>query len=304
MPNYGTITPMYCKLFTSLYQGTLRGKSDEILVFTNLLAHCDAEGYVDKHWRAISEEVGLSEERVKAALLLLESPDPESRSPAEEGRRITRIDDHRAWGWQVTNYVKYRELKTLEDRRVQNREAQRRWREKHQNAEAEVSNGNQRKQSSATPSTSISYSPFSKGSMRGFDEFWKVYPKKKNKGDAEKAWKRLPDVLLTDILTAITRQCKTEQWQEAGGQYIPYPASWLNAKGWLDEVNVTVTSLKSPPKPTPFERSVAEAKAYLNGQTLDIQTRGQIEFLRQLSESAILAYFSESERGKIASILK
>ena len=45
---------MYCKLFASLYQGTLRGQSDEILVFTNLLANCDRDGYVDKHFRAIA----------------------------------------------------------------------------------------------------------------------------------------------------------------------------------------------------------------------------------------------------------
>ena len=32
---------MYVKLFSSLYQGTLRGRSDEILVFTNLLAYAD-----------------------------------------------------------------------------------------------------------------------------------------------------------------------------------------------------------------------------------------------------------------------
>ena len=41
------MTFMYCKLFASLYQGTLRGKSHEILVFTNLLAHADAEA--DRH---------------------------------------------------------------------------------------------------------------------------------------------------------------------------------------------------------------------------------------------------------------
>ena len=70
---------MYCKLFASLYQGTLRGKSHEILVFTNMLAHADAEGCVDKHFRAIADEVGLSVDEVKEAVENLESPDPESR---------------------------------------------------------------------------------------------------------------------------------------------------------------------------------------------------------------------------------
>lgn len=108
----------------------MRGCSDEILVFTNLLAHAGPTGVVDKHWRAISEETGLPRERVEAAILNLEAPDPESRSPENEGRRITRIDEHRAWGWKVVNYAKYRAIRNEEDRREQNRLAQERWRNK------------------------------------------------------------------------------------------------------------------------------------------------------------------------------
>lgn len=122
---------MYAKLFSSLYQGTLRGCADEILVFTNLIAHADATGLVDKHWRAISEETGISEERVKAAIANLEAPDPESRSPEMEGRRIVPLDEHRAWGWHIVNHGKYRAIRNEDDRREQNRLAQQRWRDKH-----------------------------------------------------------------------------------------------------------------------------------------------------------------------------
>lgn len=108
---------MYAKLFSSLYQGTLRGRSNEILVFTNLLAHCDKEGYVDKHFRAIAEETGITQDDVKTAIAILEQPDEESRSPEAEGRRIVRIDDHRAWGWQVVNFLKYRGIRDEEARR-------------------------------------------------------------------------------------------------------------------------------------------------------------------------------------------
>lgn len=130
---------MYVKLFTSIYQGTLRGNSHGLLVFTNLLAHADKYGVVDIHPRAISEEVGISVEQVKAALLDLEAPDEESRSPENEGRRIVRIDEHRAWGWQIVNYLKYRQIRDEEDRREQNREAQARWREKNKPASSGVS---------------------------------------------------------------------------------------------------------------------------------------------------------------------
>lgn len=121
---------MYAKLFASLYQGTLRGCSDEILVFTNLIAHADSTGMVDKHFRAIAEETGLDIERVKAAIANLEAPDPESRSPEMEGRRIVKLDEHRVWGWQIVNHGKYRAIRSEEDRREQNRIAQAKWREK------------------------------------------------------------------------------------------------------------------------------------------------------------------------------
>ena len=84
---------MYCKLFASLYQGTLRGRSHEILVFTNLMAHASKDGYVDKHFRAIAEETGLTIDEVKAAIVTLESPDEESRSPAANGARLRRMED-------------------------------------------------------------------------------------------------------------------------------------------------------------------------------------------------------------------
>jgi uncharacterized phage protein (TIGR02220 family) len=122
---------MYCKLFASLYQGTLRGKAHEILVFTNLLACCDQEGCVDKHFRSIADEVGLTVEEVKVAIQNLESPDPESRSQECDGARIVRLQIHRNWGWKVVNYLKYRAIRNEEDRREQNRRAQAVFRARH-----------------------------------------------------------------------------------------------------------------------------------------------------------------------------
>ena len=121
---------MFVKLFASMYEGTLRGRSDELLVFTNLLAHSDQYGVVDRHWRAISDETGLPIDRVKEAIKTLSSPDKESRSSTMEGRRIYCFDGHREWGWKIVNYGKYRAIRSEEDRKEQNRLAQERWRNK------------------------------------------------------------------------------------------------------------------------------------------------------------------------------
>ena len=79
---------------------------------------------MDKHFRAIAEETGITVEEVKSAIAVLERPDIESRSPDSEGRRIVRIDDHRTWGWQVVNFLKYRGIRDEETRRETWRKSQ------------------------------------------------------------------------------------------------------------------------------------------------------------------------------------
>lgn len=71
----------------------------------------------------------------------------------------------------------------------------------------------------------------------GFESFWKIYPKRKNKGQAEKAWQKLKPTpeLIDQICAAIAVAKTTPDWQKQNGQFVPYPATWLNAKGWLDD---------------------------------------------------------------------
>jgi hypothetical protein len=130
---------MYAKVFSSLFDGSLRGRAHPILVFINLLASADRDGTVDKHWRAIAQEVGLTEVETKDALAELEAPDPESRTPADEGRRIVRVSDTRTWGWRIVNHAKYRAIRSEEDRREQNRVAQAARRSKSKCADSQQS---------------------------------------------------------------------------------------------------------------------------------------------------------------------
>jgi hypothetical protein len=81
-------------------------------------------------------------------------------------------------------------------------------------------------------------SPFkSRRQEQLFDEFWAEYPKKRSKGQAEKTWVKLkPDEQLFEaIMTGLKRAKTSVDWAKNGGQYIPYPSTWLNAKGWEDE---------------------------------------------------------------------
>ena len=70
-----------------------------------------------------------------------------------------------------------------------------------------------------------------------FDRFWTCYPKKRAKADAEKAWAKLgPDAAQADrIVDAVEAFKGTSDWLKDGGQYIPYPATWLNGRRWEDD---------------------------------------------------------------------
>lgn len=70
-----------------------------------------------------------------------------------------------------------------------------------------------------------------------FDQFWSAYPRKAAKGDALKVWLRLKvdDAMLAQILAAVEAQKSSDQWRRNGGQFVPYPATWLNGQRWQDE---------------------------------------------------------------------
>ena len=76
---------------------------------------------------------------------------------------------------------------------------------------------------------------------REFAHFWEAYPKKKSKAAARKAWDQTVKTrpALDDLLAKLIALKKSEEWTKEGGQYIPYPASWLRAGGWDDEVETT-----------------------------------------------------------------
>ena len=72
---------------------------------------------------------------------------------------------------------------------------------------------------------------------QNFEKFWKIYPKKRDKGKAEKWFNthKPSNELVELMIKQIERFKKTEDWKKENGKYIPYPYTWLNAKAWEDE---------------------------------------------------------------------
>ena len=71
-----------------------------------------------------------------------------------------------------------------------------------------------------------------------FDEWWQVYPRHIARKDAEVAWASLApsDELINRIITATMAQAQTDAWTKDRGEFVPYPATWLRAERWNDQL--------------------------------------------------------------------
>jgi hypothetical protein len=71
---------------------------------------------------------------------------------------------------------------------------------------------------------------------QNFDEFYALYPKKKAKKKAQESWDRLKfdDGLFERIMRSLEEDINSKEWNREGGQFIPFPATWLNQRRWED----------------------------------------------------------------------
>lgn len=97
----------------------------------------------------------------------------------------------------------------------------------------------------------------------GFVNFWNAYPKRVAKKDARIAWAKLnPNPqLVVRIINAVAWQREQPAWTKDGGQYVPYPASWLRAERWTDEAPTVVAPLMSAAVSDPIRQWLAQKLA-------------------------------------------
>lgn len=146
---------MYSKLFPSMYEGSLvaKGPWEALVTFQQMLILADAGGNVDMTLDHISRRTRIPLDVLEVGVQALQEPDPESRSPELEGRRIVLLEPHRTWGWRIVNFVAYHDLRNGEDRRTYMRLYQRKYRKKQKEMKelgASVDPVNQRKQNKPT----------------------------------------------------------------------------------------------------------------------------------------------------------
>lgn len=116
----------YTKLFNSIITSTIWTEDDKTrIVWITMLAIADKNGEVAGSVPGIARIAAVSVDDTRTAIGKFLSPDPDSRTKDDQGRRIEEIDG----GWRLLNHRKYREMASKDE--VKESEAKRKaaWRE-------------------------------------------------------------------------------------------------------------------------------------------------------------------------------
>ena len=117
----------YTKLFQSIITSTIWSEDDQTrIVWITMLAIADKNGEVQGSVPGIARLAGVSVDAARAAIERFLSPDLDSRTKDDDGRRIEVIDG----GWHLLNHKKYRDMASDADRAEKAKLRQQRKREK------------------------------------------------------------------------------------------------------------------------------------------------------------------------------
>jgi hypothetical protein len=247
---------MYTKVFRAMYDGTLADNWQALVTFQQLLILANDDGVVDMTIASIHRTTGIPLDILEAGIKVLEAPDHGSRTPDMEGRRISRLNDHRDWGWFLVNFAKYRQMVTREEKKESDRQRIQAKRDAEKVSEnnnvaecrelslvvADSRSESQVSQNVAdvahtdldTEKRKKSSRPAGAGLVR-FQDFWDAYPRKEPRSESERAWRKQNlDAIADVIIAAVKRRIAAGDWRER--QYTPMASTYLNQRRWEDQI--------------------------------------------------------------------
>jgi hypothetical protein len=220
---------LYGKVFDSIYDGTLYGHWEAIVTLQQLVVLADADGIIDMTPQAICARTSIPMNILELGLKKLAEPDPYSRTPGEEGRRIVCIDEHRPWGWQLVNYLKYKHLKDSDEVREQNRVRAQKFRDKRNATSRDVTPSNAKSRYTDTDTDTRKHIPPSGAFLR----FWAAWPRHQRKQSQGKCWtvwlQKDFDQIAQLILAHVEVLKSSADWL---GGFVPAPLVYLNQRRW------------------------------------------------------------------------
>lgn len=223
----------YTKLFSTIIGSTIWREPDHVrLVWITMLATANQYGEVECSVPGLADFARVSREQCDHALRVLSSPDEDSRTKTDQGRRIEAIDG----GWRILNHAKYRQKMSADDRREYKRLKMREYRARGNRVDTRRQKLPVSTQAEAEADTDTD-TKHVHASREAFERFWACYPRKTGKRAAWLVWQRLKPSAETVslIFRAIAEQAQSPQWQKDGGAFIPHPRTWLYQGRWEDE---------------------------------------------------------------------
>jgi len=146
----------YGKIFESLYTGSMVGSGLNVFaLWAYCIANAKPPGSIELNPKILATTFGCTVTEVEDAIAKLCQPDPQSRTDIEEGRRLVQEGQ---FLYVMPTWPKYNAIRNEVDRRLQNRESQRRWRERKKGPSVRKVS---RRKPSPSSSSSTSTSPSS-----------------------------------------------------------------------------------------------------------------------------------------------
>jgi len=111
----------FAKLFASIAESSINEAELHVRwFFAIMLAKADSKGLCYGTPAALARIANVPQDKAEDALRHLQTPDPTSTSPDQEGRRVIPLGGNL---WQIVNYQRYRDTRSDDERR----EYKRRW---------------------------------------------------------------------------------------------------------------------------------------------------------------------------------
>lgn len=242
--------PNYTKLFNSIVTSTIWTEDDKTrIVWITMLALSDQNGEVHSSIPGLARLSAIPIPDVERALEKFLSPDPYSRTPDNDGRRIAKIDG----GWELLNHAKYRKMASKEDSKAASAERVRRHRQRNA-CNANVTNvtpcngfetvGRDIAEAEAEANTEAEVKVIPKKHTRPESPFefiaksvWNASPpmakQRSSKKDLVAAIKASPELpSLAGILKSLETWKNSADWKKDNGQFIPGIHLWIKKAKW------------------------------------------------------------------------
>ena len=250
---------MYGKIFEEIFDSTIIQHGKEVVyVFMSMIVLSDKHGFLRFSIPALANRILMDPQSVHLAIDTLLKPDSESNNKDHDGRRIVPItevtDGIENRGWFIVNKEFYKEKGSKYEKKEKTNDRVKRFRLRNadvtqcndlvtQNLRHTDTDTDTDTDKSILAQKSTKVDPFEESFIR----FWNAYPRKMAKQAASKAWSKIEATEVDLLLERLEAFKQSHEWTKDDGNFIPYPATWLNGRRWEDEIK---NANGRPPAPT------------------------------------------------------